>query len=228
MRHGESGNVLYYIMIAVVLLGALTLAVSQGGRGSVQSLTSDRQRLLATDIMGFGDAVSKTVSQLRLRGVAFEQLSFAADGLPGGYGAYGAAPENEIFNPAGGGLSYKPPSSEAMISAADYVFTAANEIDQVGTTCGANACADLIMLGGPLQEGVCLTINTLLDIGNPSGHPPVAQAVDHTALFAAGATPYAETIGNDSGSAAIRGRMSGCFEDDSSGDFYFYQVLQPR
>ena len=115
-----------------------------------------------------------------------------------------------------------------MTAAGDYVFTAANEIDRIGTTCGANVCGDLIVLAGPLLEDVCLSINNLLDIGNPSGHPPVAPDVDSTALFAAGAAPYAYTIGNDSGSANLSGHTAGCFKEDSSGDFYYYQVLIPR
>ncbi len=228
MRRHESGNVLYYIMLAIVLLAALSLAISRGGRGSIQSLTGDRERLLATEIMGFGDLVSKATSQLRLRGVSFSQLSYAADGLAGGYGVYGAAPESEIFNPSGGAITYKPPPDDAMTAPGNYIFTAANEIKQVGTTCGTDACADLIMLGGPLQPGVCTSINSLLHIDNPSGDAPVDTEADITTLFAGGATPYSKTIGDDSGSAGLTGHTSGCFKDDASGGYYFYQVLQPR
>src|SRR5688500_16139778 len=121
MREHESGNVFFYIFICIALLAALSYAVAQGSRSSVTTLTDDRRQLVATEIIGYGDIVSKAVTQLRLRGTQVDQLSFANTVLPSAdYGDYdcidppdtcpaGTGPQHEVFNPAGGAVVYSDP-----------------------------------------------------------------------------------------------------------------------
>jgi hypothetical protein len=227
MRSSESGNVIYFILIAIVLLAALSVAVSQGGRFSTTSLSADQQRLLATEIIDYGDTMAKAVAQLRLRGVQISQLSFAWTSLPAGYGVYNASPATELFNPSGGGIDYKQPPANAMATPGDYIFTAANEIYQVGTTCGSASCTDLIMLAGPLKDGMCTTINTILGVANPSSLPPEDTDGDLTTLYAGTAT-YTATIGNKPSSAPLAGKTAACYRLSGSNQDYFYQVLIPR
>lgn len=107
-REGEKGNVLVYILIAIALLAALSYAFSSGGRVSGQGVSTDRTKLLASEIIDYGDTVKKTVAVLRLRGTGFDQLSFAATGLNAtDYGTPGNSPSNEVFNTSGGGLVYQ-------------------------------------------------------------------------------------------------------------------------
>lgn len=224
-RKSESGNVVYYILAAIVLLAALTAAVASGWRNSITSLSTDKQKLLATEIIGYGDNVAKAVAQLRLRGITLSQIRFSSPSLSATYGTYGAAPDAEIFNPDGGGLHYKAPPDEAMTTPGDYIFTAANAIEQVGTDCAAAGCADLVMMAGPLKTEICMMINTLLNVPNPGSAPPTSSTGDITTLFA-GTPSYSATIGDQPGGAALQGKTAACF--NKSGDNYFYQVLAPQ
>lgn len=231
MKRGENGNVFFYIFLCIGLLAALTFAIAQGGRGGTGKLSEDRQRLAATEIISFGDTVAKAVTQLRLRGTAVTQLSFAVTFLSAGYGTPGAAPANEIFNPAGGAAVYRPVPAEAADSAQDYQFLAGNEVENIGTTCGAKTCHDLLIAAPGLREEVCMKINDLLGITNPGGVPPQDTDIDETTLFAPGADPFAasgETLGDED--AALDGKSEGCFAEtgETPDEYVYYKVLLPQ
>lgn len=225
MRAKESGNAMFYILIAIALLAALSYAVAQGGRTGAQNLTEDRQRLLATEIIDYADIMKKTVQMLRLRGSQFSDLSFASANLAG-YGVPGAAPAHELFNSEGGSLLYKKPDDDALASPSDWVFTATNEIENIGTTGGAAGNADLLMVLQPILKDVCTRINILLGVDNPAGDPPADADIDTTTPFT-GSDGFAQSVGDDPGSA-LAGRNAGCFRETASGNYYFYQVLLPR
>ena len=76
MNSSESGNVLFYILIAVALLAALSYTVAQSTRGNVGQLSAERARLYATEIIENANVMSSAVSQLRLRGVDLDELCF--------------------------------------------------------------------------------------------------------------------------------------------------------
>jgi hypothetical protein len=221
-KKGESGNIMLYILLAIVLLAALSLALTKGGGFAGGAVAQDKQKLMATEIIDYGDVLSKATTQLRLRGIAFNQLSFAATGMAAAYGTPGASPTSELFNTQGGGITLKPPPDEAMVTPGPYIFTAANEIAGIGTTCGNNGCTDLLMVAGPLQQAVCAEIDALIPVSTTSGLPPVATAFDTTTLYAGTAT-YSDTVGNDSDSAGLYGKTAGCLE--SASQYYYYQVL---
>lgn len=226
-RRAESGNVLYYILIAIVLLGALTLAVANGGRGSFTTLTADKQRLLATEMIDYAHVMAEGATQLKLRGIAPASLSFASDQLDAGYGAPGTTPEAELFNPAGGAINYQSPPAEAMVtSGQDWVFTGSNAVQDVGSTCSDSSCSDLVMIAGPLRPEICLKINELLGVPNDAGEPPAEGAISAT-IFA-GTFTHAGTIGDDGGIETLRARSAACIRIAGTTDDYFYQVLIGR
>ncbi|MCB1556790.1 MAG: hypothetical protein KDJ15_05700 [Alphaproteobacteria bacterium] len=223
----ESGNVIFYILLAVALLGALSFAVAQSDRGSITTITDDKARLYAGDFIAYGDTLAKAVTQMRLRGSSVAALSFAHPDAHADYGTYDSDPDNEVFNPAGGAVIYAAPEDDALDSAgAVYEFLSDNEIEQVGTTCGAAACADLIAALSGVKKPVCVAINDLLSVDNPSGDPPTDGGIDTTRF--AGSFGYSKTVGDEVSSAALEGKSAGCFYDSGSAAYVFYQVLLPR
>lgn len=229
MRQNESGNVFWYIFICIALLGALSFAIAQGGRTSVSELTHDTRSLTASEIIGYGDTLAKAVTQLRLRGTAVNGLSFANTVFPAAdYGTYNTTAASEIFNPSGAAAIYAPPPPEAQSAPADYQILSGNEIENIGTTCGTAACADLILAAPNLLQSVCIRINELLGVDNPGGVPPVDSDIDETATFKAGASPfsYAATIGDED--SALASQREACFQETGESEYVYYKVLLPR
>ena len=229
MRYGESGNVFWYIFICIALLGALSFAVSQGGRSSISELTHDTRNLVASEIISYGDTVAKTVSQLRLRGTSVTALSFSNLVLPSAdYGNYNTDPLNEVFNPSGGAAIYQDPPLEATTTATSYQILADNEIENIGTTCGASSCSDLILVIPDVKQSICIKINELLGVDNPGGLPPTDSNIDELSPFKAGVTPfgYSQTIGDEDN--ALAGQREACFEETGDNEYVYYKVLLPR
>lgn len=232
MRQNESGNVFFYIFISIVLLAALSFAVSQGGRSSITQLTQDTRSLVASEIIGYADTVSKAVTQLRLRGTTLNELSFANEFLSAGeYGTYNNDPANEVFNPVGGAVIYSDPPGDATTTGSEnWYFLADNEIENVGTTAGTAASADLIMAVLNVRQDVCTEINDLLGVGTAGAAPPTDNDIDSDTKFEPIALPaspmgYDETIGDED--AVLDGQREACY-DQGGTQFIYYKVLQPR
>jgi hypothetical protein len=228
----QSGSVIFYVFLAIALMAGLAFAVSQNSRSASSGLGDDRIRLLATETIGFADTVSKAVTQLRLRGIAVNAISFANPFLSEAqYGVYNARPANEVFNPSGGAVVYQAPQDGVTIAPnAEYLFLAGNEIENIGRTCGAAQCSDVIMVLSGLRLDICTQINDLLGVPNPSGVPPMDTNIDLDDVFLAAVDPFSYnfTIGDEA--AALSGVAEACFtETTSNPDIHtYYKVLMPR
>lgn len=245
-RRGESGNAIFYIMAAIVLLAALTMAVAQGGRGGVQSLTEDRVRLFATETIAYGDAMVKAAATLRLRGLQPEVLEFDTSALTGyDNGACGPADTScKIFAPAGGGMTYAPVPRDWLNSG----FSAAPDFEKpyfAGNVCvpgvgtGDTGCAsdavsneELVAYVPFMRKEICMEINDLLDVPNEADDAPEMADCPWSAKFTGtfadgvmleGATPN-----------SFFGKAAGCVKtiDNCGGlstpSYHFYQVLVAR
>jgi hypothetical protein len=227
LHRNERGNVLFYILIAVALFAALIYTVSRGGREGAESIGKDRTRLLASEMLEYGTVVANATTQIRLRGTAVSAISFASPALAAGYGTHGTAPANEIFNLSGGGVTYAAPAPEAMLTPSPYVFTGSNEVNTVGTTCGGDGCADLLMAAEGVKNDVCLKINDLVSINNNGTLPPADASIDLSVPYA-GSFTYVRSLGDEAGSSALKGHAAGCFRHTANGKNVFYQVLYAR
>lgn len=131
-RSFESGNALFFILIAVVMLAALSFAVMQGSRGGAESLSAEKTRLVATEILEYADVVAKAVAQTRLRGFEDTQISFENSAV-GGYANANCTDEQcKIFSPSGGGVNYIAPNAEGLDQASAAATTFVNAANLYG------------------------------------------------------------------------------------------------
>lgn len=235
MRSSESGNAIFYIFVAVALLGALTFAVSQSSRSSGKALTEDRAQLAASEVISYTDDVAKSVGQLRLRGVQPYALRFSHPSANAAYGVYDTEPTSEIFNPQGGGVLYhQVPLTAVSGPPANYNITGGYGIQDIGSTCNTAACSDLIITAVGLRKEVCQMANSLLHIGEKTDEPPEDDAIPTTPYFTGNNTgtpnpySYSSVIGSGVDGAALRGRTAGCYYSPAGTSYIYYQVLISR
>ncbi len=230
-QSAQSGNVLFYILIAVALLAGLGFAVSESVRGGGQQITNDRARLIATEIIEYSNNISAAVSQLQLRGVDIDELCFDDTGFGGTYDYAGCTDDfNKIFHISGAGIQWRQAPSEAMDSSATpdnlWHIYADNEVENVGTTCAAAGCSDLILVTDELLLSVCQQINDLLGITDSADAPPTDTDIGETLYV--GAFGYNETIGDEAGGTELDGQTAGCFQNTTDSKYVFYKVLVAR
>ena len=135
-------------------------------------------RLTVNDILRYGQDVQGAVESLVANGTPIEDISFENSTI-GGYDHTPSVPRNNVFNSAGGGLSYKAPSETwldptfAALSPplyGEWFFPANVCMPSVGTggaTCdtdGNGNSEELIMVMPYVREDVCFALNRRLGL----------------------------------------------------------------
>ena len=227
-KRAQSGNALVYVLVAIALLAALSFAVTQSWRGNASKLNEERARTYANEIIEFSNIISNAVVQLRLRGVPTSSLCFEDPSWPVGfdYDHAGCTDDyNKIFSLAGAGINWQSAPREAMDLPSNpdnlWHIYGDNEIENVGTTCGAASCAELLLVVDELHMNVCKALNERLNVTNPGDSIPADLGFSETRYI--GAFDYNATIGDDAGGTPLEAKTAACFE--SGGEYVFYKVL---
>ncbi len=221
-RKQESGNALWFILLAVALIAALTATISRSTDTAEQSGNIERFRIQASNIMRHSTSVRQAVENMRLVNVGESQVSFENDFTSADY-TNGTCAECVIFSSLGGGIAYMAPRDNWLDDDGttppgfgEWEFTGTNSVP--GLRSGR---PELIMSVGYLREGLCDQINAVLDL--PFAPVPIdADGFDQTAFQ--GTYTSTATINN------MTGISSGCFNDTSvdGRGHTFYQVLIER
>lgn len=221
----QSGNVIYYVLIAVALLAALSYVVAQSGRGGVSSITKDRAGLIASEILDYSNMIETAMGQLRLRGCGLEEVSFENSVVDAYDNSFSPSDMScHIFDLNGGALNWQsvPQGAKtANIRYEHYYFNATN--NKTGTV---SSSADLIMFA-EVSLDTCAAINRYLNVDPAS--PPLGDP--NGFHFPDDAHAYKGDLSTVSGGILpYDAYLSGCFQDssignESSGRYYFYKVL---
>lgn len=242
-RAGESGNVMFYILLAIALLAALTFAVAGNERTSAHNLTADKIRLYATDIIDYGHALSNATAQLRLRGIRDMNISFESPlTAANNYINPNCTTDDcRIFAPDGGGVIWTLLDAAALdtthTGAPDYAWwsiSGAYDITSVGSNCAGSNCKDVAAFANNINVDVCKEINRLLGIVNIGNAPPVSSiSLDPMGGHFKGTYPNtADTLDGATAAAkeTLHNHTAACVKHDTPADptYIYYQVLMPR
>ncbi len=179
MIRDQSGNVLFYILIGVALLSALSYTVAQTNRGGGQSIGKERAAIVASEIIEYAQIVGTAVSQLRLRGVSDTEISFENDAVTGYENPNCLDDSCKIFDIDGGGVSYNAPMEEWL----DSKFSDEPRFGELYFNASAMALGkgsadkdDLIMFVPYLKKSICIAINAALGVHLETDETPSEKA----------------------------------------------------
>lgn len=175
MRCSESGNVLFYILIGVGLLAGLSYAVSRSSRGGAESVSKEHSKIVATEILEYGDILATAVSQVRLRGVNKADISFENNIIDDYENPNCEENSCKVFDIDGGGVRYIVPKEEWLDSAYSteeryqelYFNASSKALDK-----GLDSKSELIVFIPYIKKSVCRGINMLLGIPLDSAETP--------------------------------------------------------
>lgn len=229
----QSGNALWFILVAIVLLGALTMFLTRSGNSVTQSGDIEQLRVTASQILRYAKGLETAIDQMKMRGVSESDISFE-HGTPATYVNSKCANSDCMVFGTGGGQSYKP--APVAATPIDWVFTGANNVGNttrpVGTT-AAGTGNDLLMMVEGISEPLCIQINRDLKVGTP-GILPANDAPDLTPFDGSYDDTSLTLIEGESPGYALNGVRGGCFKTPSSNPgvdpdkIYFYYVLLAR
>lgn len=249
----EKGNVLWFILIAVTLLGLLTMVMSRGGSSTDQTGDFEQLRVQASDILRFAKSMETAVQEMELRGVSENDISFENSISTTDYtnaNCDDASDRNypacKVFGFGGAGLSYKAPNARWLDSShsaedyyGDWLFTGdvciLTSLDSTAADCNTNypRNSELTLILPYVSLELCRHINSYVDAPTSTGNPPQDDAgawpvtdPHFVGVFGAGGRTL-----TDSPIADLRAVSTGCFEGDvhpAAGTYHFYHVLKAR
>lgn len=162
MRHFESGNIVFFILLAIVLVGLVTAALRSGGL-ETSGIDRENNIIKVSQIRQYSAELERAVTYIINNQISEADISFAnPDVASDDYGTYGDNPQAEIFNPGGGGaVSRTPPAG--VNDGSPWEFYASSTVPGVGSD-----KPDLIAVLPKVTETVCAEINRINRQAAPS------------------------------------------------------------
>lgn len=223
-NHPESGNIIFFILIGIVLIGLVTAAIRSSG---LDGANIDREELAVNEsrVRQYASELERATVFILTNGYSEEDIRFAHPDASAEYGDINTNPELQIFHPRGGGAEYRPAPSGINDGSA-WEFYGHSSLPQVGTS-----KADLIAVLPNVTEQFCDKINVT---NGYSGQPSDTGAGQDNCLFSSPAmrfddgTQYSLAPNTtDEASFSVKPAMQGCVSC-TAGGYHFFHVLHVR
>ncbi len=221
-RHDESGSVMWFILLAVALLAALTITITRSSDTSENNGRIEQDKVLASALLRYAAGLEAAVDQMRLRGLSENAVSFENSTVAGYANASCPDTSCQLFNSAGGGMTFTAPPSGAN-DGSPWLFTGADLVADVGTSED-----ELLMILPNVDRNLCAEINAENGVTNiPQAAGKVDISTKYTGAFASPGPGLTIDVPD--------GKKTGCFEGkqdetgaDISARYFIYHVLIAR
>lgn len=233
----ESGNILIIILVAIALIGALTMTVMRSDVTDADAVAPEQAKIIAAQTMGQARTFEQAVKTLIARGCSEQEINFE-NTIVAGYTNGGAPADDhcDVFDRDGAGLAWSNPSANAN-DGSSWRLLAGNAVDGVTTTddgACASGCIDLLAVLPNVTLNVCKQLNAIAKVTAASDAPPVDLGNFDATTKIAGFDAVAAGVAVLDTGALLSGKRTGCFEATNvdgapAGDTYwFYHVLLVR
>jgi len=242
-RQGESGNVLFLILIAVALFAALSYAVTQSSRSGGGDAGAETNLVNSAQITQYPASVRTSILRMIISSsVDVTSLKFNSSGDFGGCtGVEGEC----VFHPLGGGATSlsAPPNVMESGNQGPWSFNGDFEIINIGTSdAGVEGGNDIIAFLPGITLAICNQINDRVGIGTTI--PIITASIAGVDGGAAGylrimddgqAINGTEIVLGTGGQAGTNidlfdGQPFGCFHNNPAGvdNYVYFHVLVER
>jgi hypothetical protein len=226
-RHGESGNVIVFILMAVVLIGIVTAAIRSGGDESA-NIDNEQLAIRTSEIRQYASELERGITFIMNNGVSENDLRFAipspATSADEEYGDIDTHETTQLFSRKGGGAAYRPNGAGVQVAPARWEFYGYTALPQVGSE-----RADLVAVLPDVTPEFCAAINRT---NNYDGQPLddgtcVDSGMSHNFDDDEQFTDDGSQNTMDTGSFSSFPAAEGCVKCDD-GKLYYFHVLMKR
>jgi hypothetical protein len=244
MKHNpQSGNALWFILIAIVLLGGLTVMMSRSSGTSEDSGDYERSQIQVSEVARYMKSIEMAVQTLRNNGCSEKDINFDTPMVAGYNNTTAPADDScDVFSVKGGGMTYKriPPVLLDTTKSANplyghWIFNGGNLVYGLGTgtSMAGTKDQDLLIIAPFLTKDFCMKLNKFVGVNNVGVDPPKEDntttarlTMQFTGTFGGGTD--IDGNGNALGLNTFRRKSSGCTTASNETAYYFYQVLITR
>lgn len=149
------GNALIYVLLALALLGGLTMILAK--QSSEESDTSyERNELLVTKMVAYAASAKQVVDQMMMTGTTPANINLERPQDTN----FDTPPfTHKVYHPDGGGLSYQDPSADIFITATDIPLPGWYFSDEMNVDWTPTTANDIVLVAYRIQKSVCEAIN---------------------------------------------------------------------
>lgn len=222
--HPESGNVIFFILLAIALIGIITAALRSGG---MEGQNADRESLIinVSQVKQYAGQLERAVSFVLQNGASESEIRFAYPDAPSDYGDITENPTFQVFSRSGGGAEYRPAPSDVN-DGSPWEFYGHTHFPEVGSS-----RSELIAVLPNVDEDFCTKLNAELGYtGQPADTGLVPDGcVNSGANFRFSSAAQFSAIPNttDEPTFSVKPALEGCVICDD-GNRHFYHVLMVR
>ena len=213
------GNALIYILLALALLGALTMILGQQSDETSQDLSSEKAQLVTTKTVAYAGSVKNVIDQMMMSGSNINNLNYVT---PNQTSFDNGSNINKVFHPSGGGLGYEPPSPDLFVTgtstpAAGWYLGRFNNVEWTKT-----ASQDIILAAYNINQSVCAAINKKI-----TGSSAIPMVLGPSAGFFVDSTNGGPPNQNLTVAAcsACEGQPALCVAGDGNINFTYYNII---
>lgn len=226
-RKNQSGSVLFYILIGIVLLAALYISFSRSSGTSTSVSTKAQAKEEATVILDYAQSMGNAVQRLSAKGCSDNQIGL-------NNAQYTTTNPNtmascQVFDPQGGRVIYKPPAS--LGATATYKYYALT-VEDVGSGSGS-AGNDLVLVIRGIKKTTCIALSQMVGMNLQSNGDPEELTTNIVPPNYSGSYAFITLLNVPNNSGKSSGCITGGPGSTSSMPFYtgaysFYYVLLSR
>lgn len=157
-RQSESGNVIFFILLAIALIGLVTAAIRSGGTEGA-NIDSETLLIKATEIKQYAQELERGVTYIIQNGASEEDIRFAHPDANAEYGDINTNTQFQVFHRNGGGARFRTADNKVQVAPANWEFYGNTHAPYIGSN--ATPAADLIAVLPNVTAGFCRQINKL-------------------------------------------------------------------
>lgn len=223
----ERGSLLLYILIGIVLIGALTIALRNSGGGS-ENIDKEDLILKTGQIQRYGAELSSTVSDLLSNGISEADIRFAHPDAPNDYGTITTNPSQQIFSKTGGRANYRLPPNN-INDGSLWEFYGTTNVPQVGSD-----KAELIAVLPNVTEEFCNAMNIQLGFTKSTQPTDSSTGTTPDCIQATSSDRFVGSFNDgspnilDATTFSRLPAMQACVYCDSGATYNYYYVLMAR
>jgi len=222
----QSGNVIFFVLLGVALIGIVTVAVRSGGSGT--NIDAESLTIKTAQVRQHAQELERAVTYIMQNGASEVELRFAHPEASSDYGDITNNPHRQVFGVSGGGAEYRAVPS-GLNDGSPWEFYAHTHIPGVGSQ-----RADLIAVIPNVIPEFCARIN---QINGQTGEPRTdsgGDCIHNQTLRFSSSNLYQDAAPNElddsAASFAVTPAMQACVDCNPSGTpaYHFYHVLMAR
>jgi len=224
----EQGSILLYILLGIVLLGALTIALRNTSGGGTSNIDKEDLILKSNQVQKTASEYAAAVSDLLSNGLSESDIRFAHPDAATEYGVITTNPTNQIFGKTGAKATYRSPP-EGINDGSKWEFFATTRVPQIGSD-----KVELIAVVPNVTKSFCDTINSQLGLkvttqptDNASGSTPDCVAGGASDRFTGSFNDISPNLMDETTFSSLPASQA-CVYCASSSTYNYYYVLLSR